>query len=63
MNVNPIEHTEEWGVMADLKRNNQQGYLQAKIDLKIPQGPRTLDDVNAIIRYLETAMRTPGQEG
>jgi len=63
LNGNPIEHTEEWGVMADLKRNNQQGYLQAKIDLKIPQGPRTLDDVNAIIRYLETAMRSPGQEG
>ena len=63
LNDNPIEHTEEWGIMVDLKRNNQQGYLQAKIDLKIPQGPRTLEDVNAIIRYLETAMRTPGQEG
>jgi hypothetical protein len=59
----PIEQTEEWATMADLKRNNQQGYLQAKIDLKIPQGPRTLDDVNRIIAYLETAMRSPGQEG
>ena len=62
-----LEDTEEWGILMDLIKSKRMGYLQLKIDLKMPQGPKDLVGVQTMIASLESwtpkpPMREPGED-
>jgi hypothetical protein len=62
-----LEDTEEWGILNDLIKEKRMGYLQLKIDLKMPQGPKDLAQTNQMIAALEAwtpkpPMREPGED-
>jgi hypothetical protein len=59
---NGLEQTPEWSEMVRLINIDRGKYLQAKLSLKIPQGPKTLDEVKRVIDALRVE-RQPGQEG
>lgn len=48
-----LENTDEWGTLNDLIKANRTAYMQAKVDLHMPQGPKDLVQVNAMIAALE----------
>lgn len=57
-----LENTDEWATMNDLIRSNRSGYLQAKISLKMSQGPMNLEQVKIMIAELEKGARQPGED-
>jgi recombination protein RecT len=59
-----LEQTEDWESLMELQRNNKEIYAAAKIKLNLPQGPRTVPEVRAIIAEMESQlMPWEGKEG
>jgi hypothetical protein len=61
-----LENTDEWGTLNNLIKARRAEYLQAKVDLHMPQGPTDLASTKLMIAELTKVLETPrepGQEG